>query len=103
MTAVSAKRPAPKVLSAHVPCPIPLTDIPNAALAAIAGPVLVIGGGADRIVPTRLARRLAARYRNGTYSEVPGSDHLVLHGNALSVAMGQIDDWIARNHVLATA
>ncbi len=32
MTAVSAKRPAPKVLSAHVPCPIPLTDIPDAAL-----------------------------------------------------------------------
>jgi hypothetical protein len=32
MTAVCAKRPAPQVLSAHVPCPIPLTDIPNAAL-----------------------------------------------------------------------
>jgi pimeloyl-ACP methyl ester carboxylesterase len=71
--------------------------------AAIAGPVLVIGGGADHIVPTRLARRLAARYHNGTYSEVPGSDHLVFHGSALAVTMGHIDDWIARNHLRATA
>jgi pimeloyl-ACP methyl ester carboxylesterase len=71
--------------------------------AAITGPVLVIGGGADRIVPTRLLRRLAARYRNGTYSEVPGADHLVFHGNALPVTMGRIDDWIDRNRVLATA
>jgi hypothetical protein len=41
--------------------------------------------------------------QNGTYAEIPGSDHLVFHGNALSVTMGHIDDWIARNHVLATA
>lgn len=41
---------------------------------AIAGPVLVIAGGCDRIVPGRLARRTAARYRNATYVEIPGSD-----------------------------
>jgi hypothetical protein len=57
----------------------------------------------DRIVPTRLARRLTARYHAGTYSEVLGSDHLVFHGNALSATMGHIDDWVARNHELATA
>ncbi|BCQ08890.1 hydrolase [Mycobacterium heckeshornense] len=85
---------------------VPWLDRAEAArvdFAAIRGPVLVIGGGADRIVPTRLARRLAARYQNGTYREVPGSDHLVFHGNALSGAMGHIDDWIARHDVLATA
>ena len=71
--------------------------------AAITGPVLVIGGAADRIVPTRLGRRCAARYRNGAYAEVPGSDHLVFHGDALLVTMNHIDDWIARNDVVATA
>jgi len=69
---------------------------------AVAGPVLVIAGGCDRIVPGRLARRTAAQYQNATSVEIPGSDHLVFHGNALPVTMAHIDDWIVRNHVLAT-
>jgi pimeloyl-ACP methyl ester carboxylesterase len=70
---------------------------------AVAGPVLVIAGACDRIVPGPLARRTAARYQNATYVEIPGSDHFVFHGNALPVTIGHIDDWIARDHVLATA
>jgi hypothetical protein len=35
--------------------------------------------------------------------EIPRADHLVFFGEALPVTMGHIDDWIARNHVLATA
>jgi hypothetical protein len=54
-------------------------------------------------VPTRLRRRSAARYRDGTYAEIPGSDHLVFHGKALLVTMDHIDDWIARNDAVATA
>jgi pimeloyl-ACP methyl ester carboxylesterase len=69
---------------------------------AVAGPVLVIAGGRDGIVPGRLARRAAARYRNATYVEVPRSDHMVFYGDALSITMGHIDDWIARNNVLST-
>lgn len=69
---------------------------------AIAGPVLIIGGEHDRIVPTRLARRTAAGYPNATYIEIPGSDHLVFHGAALPVTMGHIDDWIARQGLGAT-
>jgi pimeloyl-ACP methyl ester carboxylesterase len=84
---------------------VPWLDRAKAAtvdFAAITGPVLVIGGAADRIVRTRLGRRSAARYRNGTYAEIPGSDHLVFHGNALLVTMDHIDDWIARNDLVAT-
>ena len=35
--------------------------------------------------------------------EIPRADHLVFFGEALPVTMGHIDDWIARNHVLANA
>jgi pimeloyl-ACP methyl ester carboxylesterase len=85
---------------------VPWLDRAKAArvdFAAITAPALVIGAGADRIVPPRLARRSAARYQNGSYAEIPGSDHLVFHGNALAVTMGHIDDWIARNDMVATA
>jgi hypothetical protein len=51
----------------------------------------------------RLARRTAARYRNATYVEIPESDHMVFYGDALSITMGHIDDWIARNNMLSTA
>lgn len=79
------------------------TKAARADLPAITAPVLVIGGGADRIVPTRLARRSAARYENGSYAEIPASDHLVFHGNALSATIAHIDDWIARNDLVGTA
>ena len=67
----------------------------------IAGPVLVIGGAHDRIVPPRLARRTAAEYANATYVEIPGSDHLVFCGEALPVTMDRIDDWTAKHNVIA--
>jgi hypothetical protein len=35
--------------------------------------------------------------------KIPRSDHLVFFGDALPVTMGQIDDWIAKNHLLSTA
>ncbi|GAB1811403.1 alpha/beta hydrolase [Mycobacterium sp. MUNTM1] len=62
---------------------------------AVSGPVLVIAGSQDRIVPPRLARRAAARYPNASYVEISGSDHMVFSGPALSITMGHIDDWIA--------
>jgi pimeloyl-ACP methyl ester carboxylesterase len=71
--------------------------------AAITSPVLVVGGECDRIVPAGVVRQTAARYQRGTYVEIPGSDHMVFSGAALPVTMGHIDDWIARNHVLAIA
>lgn len=66
---------------------------------AIKTPVLAIGGERDRLVNFRVARATAARYPNGTYVEIPGSDHMVLHGNALPVAMARIDEWMARHQV----
>ena len=71
--------------------------------AAVTTPVLVIRGECDRLVPPQVARWTAARYQRGTYVEIPRSDHLIFFGEALPVTMGHIDDWIARNHVLAIA
>jgi pimeloyl-ACP methyl ester carboxylesterase len=71
--------------------------------AAFTGPMLVINGELDRIVPARLARRTAAGYEKGSHVEIPGSDHLVFHGDALPVTMDHIDDWIVRDHVRSTA
>ncbi len=69
--------------------------------AAITGPVLAIGAERDRTVNRRVGRATARRYANGTYIEIPASDHLVFHGAALPVTMARIDEWMAQHKVLA--
>jgi pimeloyl-ACP methyl ester carboxylesterase len=69
--------------------------------AAVTGPVLAIGGRHDRTVDRRVARATAARYARGSYLEIPDSDHLVFHGNALPVTMVRIDEWMAQQQVFA--
>ena len=69
--------------------------------AAVTTPVLVLGAEWDRIVPTAVARKTAARYQHGTCVEIPRSDHMVFSGAALPVTMSYIDDWMASNHILA--
>jgi pimeloyl-ACP methyl ester carboxylesterase len=69
--------------------------------AAITGPVLAIGAERDRTVNHRVGRATARRYDNGTYVEIPASDHLVFHGAALPVTMARIDEWMAQHGVLA--
>jgi pimeloyl-ACP methyl ester carboxylesterase len=69
--------------------------------AAVTTPVLVMWAEYDRIVPAGVARQTAARYQHGTCVEIPGCDHMVFSGAALPVTMSYIDDWMARNHVLA--
>ena len=71
--------------------------------AAVTTPVLAIRAECDRLVPAGIVRQTAAKYQHGTYVEIPRSDHMVFSGAALPVTMGYIDDWIAGNHVLATA
>jgi pimeloyl-ACP methyl ester carboxylesterase len=69
--------------------------------ASVTAPVLVMGAEYDRIVSAGIVRRTAARYQHGTCVEIPRSDHMVFSGAALPVTMSYIDDWMARNHVLA--
>ena len=71
--------------------------------AAVTTPVLVIRGEYDRAIVPQVPQWTAARYQRGAYVDIPRSDHLVFFGDALPVTMGHIDDWIARNHVLAIA
>ncbi|AXN43629.1 Alpha/beta hydrolase family protein [Mycobacterium marinum] len=70
---------------------------------AVTGPVLVLGGEYDRIVGSAIARQTASRYRNGTYVEIPGSDHLVFSARVLPATMARISEWIAHNQLFATA
>ena len=60
---------------------------PRVDFAAVTTPVLAIGARRDRLVHRRVARATAKRYANGAYVEIPASDHLVFHGNALPVTM----------------
>jgi pimeloyl-ACP methyl ester carboxylesterase len=69
--------------------------------AAVTAPVLVMAAECDRIVSAGIVRRTAARYQHGSSVEIPRSDHMVFSGAALPVTMSYIDDWMARNHVLA--
>ena len=69
--------------------------------AAITTPVLVMGAEHDRMVSAGVVRQTAARYQHGTAVEIPHSDHMVFSGAALPVTMSYIDDWMARNQVLA--
>jgi pimeloyl-ACP methyl ester carboxylesterase len=68
--------------------------------AAVTTPVLAIRGECDRVVPPQIAPKTAARYRRGSYVQIPGADHVPFSGAALPVTMGHIDDWIAENRVL---
>jgi pimeloyl-ACP methyl ester carboxylesterase len=70
---------------------------------AVTGPVLIIAGERDHIIPPRVARRTAARYRNSSYVEIPGSDHLVFASRTLPITMARIDDWIIRNQLRSAA
>ncbi len=60
---------------------------------SINGPVLVFGGGRDRVIPERIARLTAQRYRNGTYVRLPESDHLMMFGGQLQRTLSHIDAW----------
>jgi pimeloyl-ACP methyl ester carboxylesterase len=71
--------------------------------AAVGTPVLAIGGRLNRTVNRRVAQATAKRYSNGTYLEIPASDHLVFHGKSLPVTMAQIDEWLAQNRLRVSA
>ncbi len=70
---------------------------------AVKTPVLVISAEYDRITPSGVVRKTAARYEHGTCVEIPRIDHMVFSGAGLPITMGYIDDWIARNQLLANA
>ena len=78
-----------------------LSKVTVVDFAAVTTPVLAMGAECDRIVASGIVRQTAARYQHGTYVEIPRCDHMVFSGAALPVTMSYIDDWMARNHVLA--
>jgi len=70
---------------------------------AINTPVLVFGGGKDRVVHPRIARLTAKRYNNGSYIHLPKSDHMMMVGAELKNTMQHIEQWLAVNNLSKAA
>jgi pimeloyl-ACP methyl ester carboxylesterase len=81
--------------------PLKLSKATVVDFVEVTTPVLVMGAECDRIVASRIVRQTAARYQHGTYVEIPRCDHMVFSGKALPITMSYIDDWMARNRILA--
>jgi pimeloyl-ACP methyl ester carboxylesterase len=56
-------------------------------------PVLVLSGDADRFVPLRVARRVAAKYA-ATLHVLPGRGHLVMREPGWAEAAGEVAGWV---------
>lgn len=63
----------------------------------INSPVLVFGGGKDRVVHPRISRLTATRYQKGTYIHLPDSDHLMILGHMLPTTLKYLDEWFEQN------
>ena len=66
---------------------------------AINTPLLVFGGGKDRVVHSRIARLTAKRYRNGCYVHLPESDHMMMMGDELKNTLRSMDQWFEENNL----
>ena len=60
-------------------------------------PVLVFGGGKDRVVHPRISRLTANRYPAGRYVHLPDSDHLMILGPMLPVTLEYLDEWLKQS------
>ncbi|MEW5733875.1 MAG: alpha/beta fold hydrolase [Thermodesulfobacteriota bacterium] len=68
-------------------------------LQAIDTPVIVFGGGRDRVVHPRIARVTAQRHKHGRYVHLPESDHLMIMGRELPNTLRYLDQWRDENDV----
>lgn len=63
------------------------------------GPVLILNGDADRIVPQAVAEDVAARYADAEIHILPGAEHM-FSGEYTEQAIGYIDDFLERHGLL---
>jgi alpha-beta hydrolase superfamily lysophospholipase len=65
-------------------------------------PVLVVAGSADKCTVPRLNKVTADRYgERGTYVEIPGADHMMTAGPALTLTLQAIDNWLDQHDLTA--
>jgi len=62
---------------------------------AVRCPVLVVHGAADRLVPLRVARGLARRWR-GELAIIPNHGHWLVAGSLAAIVLPVIGEWIDR-------
>lgn len=65
---------------------------------AIQTPVLVISGTDDKIVVAKIAKATAKKYKNATYIELKGSDHMYDMGQFMPQTVALIDTWMQQYH-----
>jgi pimeloyl-ACP methyl ester carboxylesterase len=67
-------------------------------------PVLVVGGGEDRIVPASVVRQVAHKYRAvAQYREFPEQAHMVISQPGWEQVAAYVGDWLARTLAPAPA
>jgi pimeloyl-ACP methyl ester carboxylesterase len=67
---------------------------------AVTGPVLVVAGTRDRVIPISVSPQTAARYTHGQYVEIDGADHMGLTaGRFLPTVLRHLDQWITDNQL----
>lgn len=66
---------------------------------AIDSPVIVFGGGRDRVVHPRISRVTAQRYKRGKYIHLPQSDHMMILGHELPNTLNHLDAWLKENNL----
>lgn len=62
--------------------------------AAVRGPLLVVGGAADRIIPAAVVRRIAAFYRQSELVMLPGRGHWFFDEPGAEEAFVRIGSWL---------
>lgn len=62
-------------------------------------PVIVFGGGRDRVVHPRISRLTAARHRRGRYVHLARSDHMMILGHELPNTLRYLDAWMEENEL----
>lgn len=70
---------------------------PPSAVAAVTCPVLMIGGGQDRLITATTVRRIAGRYPQATYKEYTQHGHWLIGEPGWQVIANDVLNWMQGN------
>ena len=60
----------------------------------VSAPMLILGGGQDRITPARVVRRIAKKYPQAVYKEYPQRAHWITTGTGWELVAEEISEWL---------
>jgi pimeloyl-ACP methyl ester carboxylesterase len=62
----------------------------------VSAPLLVIGGGQDRITPVWVVRQVAKKYKHAVYKEYPEQAHWIVAGEGWQEVAEDIESWLSK-------